>query len=170
MAGKQYASPTMTTMTNSDMPHEYVLGFLFEEEEFNHQFVVVIEKQKPEWQAGKFNGIGGHVKVEETFYEAMIREFKEETGVRVGDWKLFADMTYHNGDKVWCFVGADSEAVSKCKTQPAEDGKLVEEIHAMNRDFLREKAPTLPNIRWLAEMALAKLKHPREPVLKISYK
>ena len=53
----------------------YVVGFLFYEEK-----VVLIRKKRPAWQAGKLNGVGGHIEPGETPIEAMVREFKEETG------------------------------------------------------------------------------------------
>jgi hypothetical protein len=33
----------------------YVLGFMFDQ----HDNVLLVEKSKPAWQAGKYNGIGG---------------------------------------------------------------------------------------------------------------
>jgi len=149
--------------TTSDLPKSYVLGFLFEEADLDHQFVVMIKKTKPHWQAGKFNGVGGHRKIDESPHQAMIREFHEETGVFTTVWYLFAIMTYHNGDKVWCYTAANTQDVANCGTQG------VEEIHKMIRDRLCDRVPTLPNIRWLIEMAISKLKHPNEPTLTINY-
>lgn len=63
---------------------KYVVGFLFD----TSLNVVLIEKIKPEWQAGRLNGIGGHVEEGEDDLEAMIREFKEEAGVIFKDWEL----------------------------------------------------------------------------------
>jgi len=156
-------APQAPTTSTTDLEHSFVLGFLFEEADLDHQLVVVIKKTKPYWQAGKFNGVGGHIKAGESPHQAMIREFHEETGVFTCVWHQFALMTYHNGDKVWCYAAADNQDVDNCATQG------VEEIYRMDRDHLRERAPTLPNIRWLADMALAKLKHPSEPVLEINY-
>lgn len=56
----------------------YVVGFMFSED---RQFVALIRKNRPEWQAGKLNGIGGKIEEGETPIEAMVREFREETGV-----------------------------------------------------------------------------------------
>lgn len=60
----------------------YVLGFAFDD----LGRVALIQKKRPDWQAGKFNGVGGHIENRETAYEAMVREFREETGVEVRDW------------------------------------------------------------------------------------
>lgn len=43
--------------------------------------IILIEKQKPEWQKGKYNLIGGKVESGENLEEAARREFFEETGV-----------------------------------------------------------------------------------------
>jgi 8-oxo-dGTP diphosphatase len=56
----------------------YVAGFLFSEDESK---VVLIEKNKPDFLKGLFNPVGGKKENNETSLEAMIREFKEETGV-----------------------------------------------------------------------------------------
>lgn len=59
----------------------YVVGFLFNE---SLTKVLLIEKNRPAWQAGFYNGIGG--KIEATDYSsdhAMIRELREETGIEL---------------------------------------------------------------------------------------
>ena len=57
-----------------------VVGFAFKGDQ-----VVLIRKSRPEWQAGKLNGIGGKVEYFESPSDAMHRECLEETGVPV-DW------------------------------------------------------------------------------------
>lgn len=56
---------------------QYVLGFMFNEAESK---VILIFKNRPAWQAGKLNGIGGKIEEGETPIQAMNREFAEETG------------------------------------------------------------------------------------------
>ena len=67
---------------------QYVLGFAFNE---TKEKVALIKKLKPDWQKGKFNGVGGKLEPEELPMEAMVREFKEETGYSSteGDWNFF---------------------------------------------------------------------------------
>jgi 8-oxo-dGTP diphosphatase len=69
----------------------YVLGFLFDP---SGQEVVLIKKKKPLWQAGRLNGVGGKIEEYETARKAMVREFKEETGVFIEDekWTHFGIM------------------------------------------------------------------------------
>lgn len=56
----------------------YVLAFLFDE---TTEKVWLIEKQKPEWQKGCLNGIGGKIEEGEAPWQACIRELKEESGI-----------------------------------------------------------------------------------------
>jgi 8-oxo-dGTP pyrophosphatase MutT (NUDIX family) len=65
----------------------YVLGFYFSED---LDKVLLILKNRPPHLANKLNGVGGKLEERETELDAMVREFKEETGVTTLDssWKL----------------------------------------------------------------------------------
>jgi 8-oxo-dGTP pyrophosphatase MutT (NUDIX family) len=72
---------------------EYVLGFAFTID----GMVYMLKKERgPAGIIGKWNGIGGKIEIGELPYEAMVREFKEETGVLLTDWRLHAEVTYSN--------------------------------------------------------------------------
>jgi len=76
------------------VPKEYVLGFAFDETKNN---VVLILKNRPAWQKGFYNGVGGKVeKYDEDYHAAMSREFLEETGVLINpnEWDYFAAMEF----------------------------------------------------------------------------
>ncbi len=77
---------------------EYVVGFLF-----NGNNVALITKNRPEWQVGKLNGIGGHIEPDETPHRAIVREFKEETGCLIASWNHFATIE-DNWCKIYFFV------------------------------------------------------------------
>lgn len=64
---------------------EYVAGFLFSED-LTH--VMLIKKEKPDWQKGLYNAVGGKIEKNETALQAINREVLEETGVTGIDWKL----------------------------------------------------------------------------------
>jgi 8-oxo-dGTP diphosphatase len=66
----------------------YVCGFMFSP---NHNRVALIRKNKPDWQKGLLNGMGGKIEDLEFASHTMVREFREETGLvtSVEDWKLF---------------------------------------------------------------------------------
>ena len=71
------------------MTQRMVCGFAFSGSQ-----VLLIWKQKPEWQKGCLNGIGGKIEEGESAAEAMVREFEEETGVKtaVKDWHHAVEM------------------------------------------------------------------------------
>lgn len=61
----------------------YVVGLVFNED---YTRVALLRKQKPEWQKGKLNGIGGKIEEGESPGEAMQREGEEEVGLTEWDW------------------------------------------------------------------------------------
>ena len=69
----------------------YVVGFLFDQ---RGETVVLIQKNRPAWQAGKLNGVGGHIEDGEEPRDAMVREFFEKTGVCINpeEWEHVGTM------------------------------------------------------------------------------
>lgn len=68
----------------------YVLGFVFDIE--NPNLVALIRKDRPEWQAGLLNGVGGKVEEGETPAFAMFREALEEISLCEEDWTYIGAM------------------------------------------------------------------------------
>ena len=64
---------------------KYTIGILFRN---NFSEVALILKNRPKWQAGKYNFPGGHVEENEDFNDCVRREFKEECNIisRRSDW------------------------------------------------------------------------------------
>lgn len=79
----------------------YVLGFAFN---LQKDQVLLIRKNRPDWQAGLINGIGGKVESGETEEQALIREFNEETGLDTSKlkWHRFCNL-FGTEYKVTCF-------------------------------------------------------------------
>jgi 8-oxo-dGTP diphosphatase len=124
---------------------EYVAGFMFDTGTYT---VALIQKQRPAWQKGRWNAIGGHIEAGESPREAVAREFEEETGVKNSDWKRFAVL--EGGDfKVHFFVVLD-DAV--CRVNTLTD----EQVNYYPLDLL--PYPLVPNLRWLIELALTNLR------------
>lgn len=73
---------------------EYVVGFLIDP---TNRRVALIKKDKPAWQKGYWNGIGGKVELREEPKQAMAREFKEEAGAWIEDWNYDRTMVFDNG-------------------------------------------------------------------------
>ena len=97
---------------------DYALGFMFDATVTK---LAMIEKKTPAWQRGKYNGIGGKVEPGETPLGAMVREFREETGVvtEASDWTKFAEMERPGDFKVDVFW-AVSDLVHGVETRTAE--------------------------------------------------
>ena len=99
---------------------EYVVGFLFDQ---NRSHVLLIRKNRPTWQAGKFNGVGGHVEPDETPLAAMDRGFAEEAGLSGLAWEPVSILA---GD-TWCvhFFAAFDQSVSKARDMTDEPLTLM---------------------------------------------
>ena len=122
----------------------YVCGFAFDSV-FKDR-VVLIQKNRPEWQAGKLNGVGG--KIEEFDLHplnAMIREFKEETGVDITDWNIFCE--YESKDFIVYFFVTFTELMYDVKSITDEQIKIL----SINDTYFSD---TLPNLKWLIPLAL----------------
>lgn len=62
----------------------FVVGFAFSKDRTS---ILLIEKNRPPWQKGFLNGVGGRIEEDEdteTPYAAMYRETMEETGLKIG--------------------------------------------------------------------------------------
>ena len=75
----------------------YVVGFMFN---LDKTKVALIRKNRPEWQNGLLNGIGGKNNEGEHSLQAMVREFEEETGLKTFwyDWWPLVTLTAQNKD------------------------------------------------------------------------
>lgn len=140
------------TVGNRKFDCDYVAGFLFSE---NLKRVALIEKQKPNWQRGKLNAIGGKIELDADEFpmEAMGREFAEETGLTIRGWKRFCvlmgDLSDESLDgqswRVYFYFAIGN--VNKIKQVEIEKpiicptSKLPENV--------------IPNLRWLVPMALS---------------
>jgi 8-oxo-dGTP diphosphatase len=130
------------------MKTEYVLGFMFSPDK---TAVVLIEKKRPAWQAGKLNGVGGKLEQNEWPVDAMVREFKEETGCTTlpADWKYF--LTLEGGDwRVYCYRSFSSaRGELKQMTDEKVDWSFVSRGQVLDcRDKL------IPNLSWIVPLAL----------------
>lgn len=139
--------------------HKYVMGLAFNADATE---IIFIEKQKPEWQRGKLNGVGGSVEEDETWSMAMTREFQEETGVYIcmENWIEVADLTgpvcqageRGNAGENWAMkvFTLFSQDIRGCRT------KTIEKVFTFNIPV----APTanlMHNLHWLIPMARLKL-------------
>lgn len=143
----------------------YVLGFTFSPT-FSH--VLLLWKNRPAWQAGKLNGIGGKIEEGETAEEAMAREFTEETGIVTGTASI------HDAEgAAWRYIGKrsrpamyDDQPASyelfiyatqlPLKTMKAAYGPAEEVICLpLNAEILRRRG--VPGLAWNVDAAMCSL-------------
>ncbi len=124
---------------------EYSLGFLFSND---YRTVALIKKNKPVWQKGLLNGIGGKRESAETMLECMVREFKEESGLLFTNWEHFLDM---GNDRflVSCYKGLyynlrQLESITDEKIQVENVALMLAVGH---KDMI-------PNLRWILPFAM----------------
>ena len=127
----------------------YVCGFLFSPDRAR---VLLIRKNRPAWQAGKLNGVGGKIEAGETPHQAMRREFREEAGVDLPEARWQHVITLSGADDAgaghgWAghfFRGfGDVDNVTALTDEPLE-------VHAVRS--LPEHV--IPNLRWMIPLML----------------
>jgi 8-oxo-dGTP diphosphatase len=137
----------ITAWDGADAPHvpmvRYVAGLLFSED---RSHVALIRKQRPEWQRGRLNGIGGHVEPGETDAAAMVREFQEETGATVA-WTRFCTLRGRDWSVEWFKARYDAFLTDKTDEHVAWFSVS---------DVTRGHVDTIPNVRWLVMLAMDK--------------
>lgn len=121
---------------------KYVVGFLFNPEKDK---VILIQKNRPNWQKGLYNGVGGHIEIGETPGQAMIREFHEETGVLIMQWLEYA--LIKGADYEVYFFHASSKKYNKAR-------KMTDESICIMGLYELKSNPIIFNLNWLIPMAL----------------
>jgi 8-oxo-dGTP diphosphatase len=139
---------------------QYVVGFMFDHDLSR---VALIRKNKPDWQKGKLNGIGGKVEDGETFADAMEREFEEETGLATSAnwWNRFATM---DGEAFYLEFFARYGDVDALETKEEETVEVVplSELHLGRQDVVE-------NLVWLVGLAVDFLQDRRPHLVSIAY-
>jgi 8-oxo-dGTP diphosphatase len=114
------------------MTQMYVCGFMFNED---RNAVILIRKNRPAFQKGKLNGIGGKVE-------------QEDSGVQTiaNDWENFA---YGSNDEftVFFFRGSNTEYFQKAKTMETEEVGRFYIGNGVDRS-------AMANLQWLIPLAV----------------
>ena len=129
-------------------PHRYVLGFLFSPD---LNSVLLLRKARPDWQAGKLNGVGGKIEsTDRSALAAMQREWSEEMkSAAPGDvnWQHFASM---NGPdwlvEVYAATGDLQRAESASPNEPA----LIMPVEGV----WGRRSELVENTEWLIALAV----------------
>lgn len=120
---------------------EMVVGFLFD---MTFEYVLLIEKKKPSWQVGKINGVGGKIEKDETPLNAMKREFKEETGQTISNFKNYAIMN-GSGWRVYFYYATTNSLIM------LDNPTIEKQVIARVRDLPKN---VIYNLNWLIPLAL----------------
>lgn len=135
----------------------YVLGFMFNEEK---EKVLLIRKNRPDFQKEKLNGIGGKIEnsvrvsgnispdLPESPLQAMVREFYEETGFYWDSWEKVCDVM---GEDWHIEVFKAFGDINKARTVTDEEVCIVD-INNLPKNIMS-------NLSWLIPMALQKDKY-----------
>lgn len=127
---------------------KYVLGFLFD---LKDDTVLLVRKNRPTWQEGLLNGIGGKIENGEEPLEAMIREFKEEVGYEQDDWNHFLTCKFSGEEKskMYCFkifkFGFDN---------PKAINDVGENILKIPMSSIYTRTDKMQNLQWMIPLAL----------------
>lgn len=124
----------------------YVAGFMFSPD---YSQVALIRKLKPQWQAGKLNGIGGKIEKGEEPSTAMVREFLEETGAYTypANWWRFMEMGDGSSFTVHFFV-----TTGDLSTLRSTEEEQIEIINVSDLGPTRQDV--VENLTWLIPLAL----------------
>lgn len=104
-------------MENAALPH-VVKGYLFTED--RSKVCLLRKNGKLSYMSGKLCAPGGKVEPGESFIEAVIREFREETGVHFEEWQKFGAYTNNEGRLIVMFAGF-SDVVKEVRTTTDEE-------------------------------------------------
>jgi 8-oxo-dGTP diphosphatase len=103
--------------------------------------LLIFKRHGPPCVVGRWNGVGGKIETDESPHQAMVREFKEETGLTtdIAEWSKFLVLT--SGTAIVHFLWAANDAcMIDYDTVTDEDVK----------SFDVEKLPqVVVNITWM---------------------
>jgi len=131
----------------------YVLGLIFNKSEDK---ILLIEKQRPEWMAGCWNGIGGKIEEGETHEVAMLREVVEETQI---NWDYNSPYTHQHVITFVCpggtvFVYKIKVTTNYIAYRQTEDECL--RVYCLND--LPDRM--MSNLKWIIPLSLSSVQFP----------
>jgi 8-oxo-dGTP diphosphatase len=124
-----------------------VCGFCFSPD---FKRVVLIRKNRPDWQKGLLNGVGGKVEKGELLIGAMRREYTEETGRQIKEWTALA--TLSGPDFKCAFFYTTDYYIDSVKSETDEEVGVYEvsSLHQQN---------VIENLQWLIPLAIDRHKY-----------
>ncbi len=124
----------------------YVLGLIFDSMKDK---ILLINKKRPTWMAGHWNGIGGKVEKDETPLHAMGREVKEETGYGYPFEHVITFVC--PGGTVFVFKSIATDTI--CFQQIEDEELRVWSLHNLPSN-------RMANLRWIIPLSLSSVQFP----------
>ena len=79
--------------------------------------ILLLRKNNPDWQKGLYNGVGGKVDLDETPFEAIIRECQKEVGLEISNWSEIETIPLQSGvDLTYFFAVIEEEELKKAQS------------------------------------------------------
>lgn len=139
---------------------KYTVGFIFNP---ILSKVLLIRKERPEWQKGKLNGVGGKIEQRETSKHCIVREVAEECGLQTKDheWTRIGKM---RGADWFCdvYTHVHQGSLNDVSTTTDEEVQWFP-VHKLPKNILT-------NLPWLIHLSLDKIKHDKFHQCVIRYK
>lgn len=130
----------------------YVVGFAF----WRDRVLLIHKRKGPSYVLSKLNGVGGKIETGEFPVEAMVREFREETGIDtvIWNWRPVAEMqgedyTLH----IFCTNLSDLIDYSKIEN-PEDTGENLEWFPIDESTSMNYNRVIVPNLKWIIPLCL----------------
>lgn len=138
---------------------KFTVGFMFDE---NLENVLLIHKNRPEWQMGKINGLGGKFEEGEESLDCIAREIKEESGLDTDKDKwVFIGNMYN--DKLLLDIYAYVHSGLDSKKSLTDEELEIFPVNKLPKNIIS-------NLSWLIPMAIDKVKNGEFEPFKIKVK
>jgi 8-oxo-dGTP pyrophosphatase MutT (NUDIX family) len=111
----------------------------------NGSKIVLIEKKKPEWQAGFLNLVGGRIEEGEDPQAAAIREFTEETGLQL-DEIIYGGVIVAEDCSVYCFDALINDEQLKPRAEETE------KVDWYTWEDVKKSDKLIPNLRLIVPL------------------
>ena len=126
----------------------YTVGYIFTS---NYGKVLLMTKNRPDWQVGKLNGIGGKIEAGESDLAAMVRECHEESALVIPEdqWTTICVMS-----------GSDWEVIFLAALWPGSksDAQSVTDEPVAWYETNNLPSNVIANLRWQIPLAISWLK------------
>jgi len=122
--------------------------------------IILVKKNSPDWQVGKYNLPGGKIEEGEGSGEAAHRELKEETGYEALKMSLMGciqdtdedlkDFRDYEGSTIFCFRAIISKDAGEMAPRPEETETVA--WHRWNKVYTSRRL--IPNLRVIVPLML----------------